>query len=426
MRLTGPLLQRSLLFSLVGLLPAAPRTMAAAEESSFEWRAEVMGDFTVGQRGRLHVGDAVFDQSLSFPDDVRLFGQTGVQWPYFLYVADDQPPGRTLTVTVMNQLWVDSADPYMQVDLLIPRETDVPLRHNRLELETGGEQFIRRVEIYDVQTGRPDGRMGSGCLINDHRHREAVNRVVRYPVSDTERLRVRIYANALEAETSINLIRAHVMLDDVREAERESVPFTRMEATDREQEKGVQILLLDTGVANRPVERIVFDVKTPSFNRSVAVYGRHHPRESWTWLGGGEIHALGESLQNAVRISAACRYLSVRLYHYDDQPLAIDRVSLEARPRYLVFEAATAGHAALYFRGVEVPAPQYDIQSRRAGMTVSNLPIYELKSPEPVVSGGKAALIRRCMKWMGSLAVGSVSLLVLWIIVRMIHRQTNA
>ena len=394
-------------------------------QSRFELVRDLEGTFTTGQRGRIRVTDEVFGQSRNFPNDLRLFGAAGAQWPFFLHTSKEAGEIRKMDPEILNRSFVPGSDPYLQFDLVIPQiDGKVPV-HNRMELVTSGRDFVRRVEVFTGISGQPSGRMAAGYLIDFSRQRNARNQSIRYPDSDSARLHVRIYSNARAADEPFELRFARLHYRAAKEVDREWVNAVSLEVPDREQEKGALTKLFDLGETDRPVEFITFGVENGSYARCVSIYGRNSDHEPWRWVGGGEIHALADDKEDTVKLHAKERFIKVHVFHYDDQPLVIDSIKLEAISRDLVFEAAPAGRAGLYFRAWDIKAPRYDLKGRVRQENLAGLPLVQTRDAKPNSMAEKQPW-RKYSKGLGGLAVAGVSLLVIWIIVSMLRQQRAA
>ena len=407
------------IFLLLGLALAA-HAEEARLQSRFELTQEIEGTFTAGQRGRLPVAGDVFGQAHDFPNDLRIIAADGSQWPFFLYVPKETAETKTLDLEILNRSWVGGNKPYLQFDLVIP-PSDGPARiHNRLELVTTGRDYVRRVEIH-AGNAEP-GHMASGYLIDFSRQRNARNQTIRYPDSDIQRLRVRIYSNAQSSHETFALTSARMRYRSAAKPERKTVNFVEMELSEREQEKNADTWILDLGNKDRPVEFITFDSPNQSYARCVSVYGRNTDHEPWKWVGGGTIHVLTGERKTEVKLCATDRFLKVHVFHYDDPPLTIDAIHLEAISRYLVFEAATDGPAELCFRAWDVKAPRYDLKGRLESKEISMMSVFQTQETTTNPAAKKQPWWKYS-KGLGGLAVGGVSLLVLWIIASMLRQQ---
>ena len=387
----------------------------------FERMRPIEGVFSLGQRGKLVVTDDLFGQCRNYPNDIRLFGADGTQWPFFVHVPRQTTETGRLTPEIRNRSFVEGSEPYLQFDLLIPETNGKAPVHNRLELTTSGRDYVRRVEVF---SGEPAGRMAAGYLIDFSAQRNARNRMIRYPASDAKRLSVRIYSNARSVDETFRLSSAQLHFRTVTEVERETVAAVQLDIPAREQEKGAQTFLFDLGETGRPVEFARLKVGTASYARSVCIYGRNTDRDPWKWVGGGAIHKLDDDQQEEIELHAKHRFIKLQVFHYDDQPLAIEALELQAVPRYLVFEAASAGEGAVCFRAWEMKPPRYDLKGRLQAEAIRDLPqVHTLNAVTNETA--KTQSWRKYAGLLGMVAVGAVSLMVVGIIVSMLRQQKS-
>ena len=155
---------------LIGTLPAVFGEKDL--RPTFELMRPIEGSFNAGQRGKLVVTDDLFGQCRSYPNDVRIFGADGTQWPFFMHVPKQTTETGKLTPEIINRSFVEGSEPYLQVDLLVPQSNGKAPIHNRLELITSGRHYVRRVEVF---SGEPAGRMATGYLIDFSAQRNARN-----------------------------------------------------------------------------------------------------------------------------------------------------------------------------------------------------------------------------------------------------------
>jgi hypothetical protein len=399
---------------------------AFAEEKDlrprFELACGIEGSFAVGQRGRVAVPADVFGQTRDFPNDLRILADDGTQWPFFLHRLCETIETGELEPEILNRSFVSGREPYLQFDLVIPRSGEKQCVHNQLELATSGHEFVRRVEVYSDEPEKARGLVAVGHLIEFSRQRGARNRTLRYPASDSDRLHIRIYSNARKADEAFSLTAVKLRYRTAAEVDHETVDAVEMTVSDREKEKAAQTRMFDLGVENRPVGFISFNVETPAYARCVSVYGRNTDHEPWKWVGGGAIHALEDDRQTEIKLKAGHRFLKLHVFHYDDQPLAIRSIRLEAVPRYLVFEAASAGPAGLYYRAWDIKPARYDLKGRIKPESIAKLPVFQTRDAEPN-DVAKTQPWRKYSRVLGMLSVAAVSLLVIGIIAGMLKQQ---
>jgi hypothetical protein len=387
--------------------------------SRFERMHPLEGAFSAGQAGRMTVTADMFGQCRDYPADVRIIGADGMQWPFFVHVFPETVDTGTLIPEILNESFVEGGEPYLQFDLAIPRDGGSMPVHNRLELWTSGHDFVRQVEVY---SGTPRGRLATGYLIDFSTQRNARNRIIRYPESDAGRLHVRVYTNARDAGETFRLSAARLHYRTSTPPEREIISAEALAASGREYGEGVQTFLFDLGRAGRPVEAAVLQAEDPSYARSVSVSGRSSDREPWQWAGDGEIHKLKADTNGVIRLYSEHRFLRIRIFNHDDRPLSVSSIELQARPRHLVFEAAAAGPAAVYFRAWDLKPPRYDLRGRMPSESILELPQVRVLEMIPNEKARKQPW-RKYSRGLAILAVGAVSLLVMGIITSMLRQQ---
>lgn len=389
-------------------------------QSGFETVLQIDGDFIIGQKGKLLLPDNAFSQTINFPNDIRLLGEDETQWPFFLYVPNDKT--EKLIPKILNRSYVSGKEPYLQFDLLIPPIHGSQPIHNWLELTTTGHNYIRRVELSIANKEQPTAQIESGYLIDDSRHRNANNKVIRYPMTDINRVRVRIYTNAKSPTENIEL--KGVRLQYLRENPeyKQTVKFDMLDIPTREQLEYAKTYLLDIGYANRPTEFITFEVENSSYVRSVSIYGSNDVNEQWKWVGGGEIHALEGNEKNTLRFINKKRFLKIHVFYYDDLPLEIKSINLGALPRFLVFEATTKGKSSLCFGNSKIKTARYDLKNRVTEDEFQKLPIHHTL-PDDSTQYIQKNRWQKYSKLLSSIIIIAVSLLVVRVIITMLRRQ---
>jgi len=96
-------------------------------------------------------------------------------------------------------------------------------------------------------------------------------------------------------------------------------------------------------------------------------------------------------------------------------------VSASARPRWIVFEARSAGPARLLYGATETPAPSHDLARRTAAPDIRDAAVLTVaaRTPNPLHRPpGPGERLRRTLVTVG---VGLASLIVLVVIVRMLR-----
>lgn len=405
-----------------GLLIAALSVFGEPQDlsSRLEKACSLANQPAKGELGRLRIPGDVFDQATRFPADVRILDEAGTQWPYFIVTPTDRTVSKKHTPQILNKSFVSGAEPHWELDLIMPGSGE-PTVHNQLEISTTGRDFIRRVEIFHGASAH----LASGYLIDLSGHPDARNSTVAYPDSDAKRVHLKIYTSAKTTDDSFEVHQVSAYYLDRIPAERESVPAVNGPVPETEQSERNQTFILDTGFRNRPVEWITFDIADSSFVRAVSIYGRNAETDSWSSAGGGEIHRLGTDTSTTVSVRAPYRWIKIVTRQDDNLPIDVKDIRLEAIPRYFVFEAASDLPARLCFRGSEIRSPVYDLNRRLSESEALALPVYTL-NPSTDNAVCSPCIFKKYAKVFSGIAVGAVSLLTIWVILRMMRHPPAA
>lgn len=395
--------------------------------ADFAWQQPLSGTFESDTLYRLRAPADLFDGCRAFPQDLRIFDAGDRQWPWYLWQPAGSSRFQALATETLNQLAVEGDDPYLQLDLLIVG-ADSPAgrpRHNRLEIDTPGSNFIRKVEVFGSDDREKWGRLGNGFLI-DHRQPNRVrNSYIRYPESDLPYLQIRIHRNARQADESLQVTSLKIGMNAVVDGEWEEVPLTPLEVPEKEEREGAAVTMYDIGANRRPMERLFFEITDKEYARPVQVFGRHSPTNHWRQLYSGEIHQFEGQGRNKVSLgSAAYRQLKIELFHYDDAPLQVSAVTGKAVPRYLVFEAQSAGPATLYFGADRIRNARFDLERRRGPKEAARARVVEVGTRIPNEAYQQPS-IERFIPWIVGIAIALVSALLIWVIAGMLKKSPD-
>ena len=415
------------MFLVACTLPA----LAAREQdpvSAFTWTQALEGERTAGALYRLRAVPELFDGSVAFGQDLRIIDAEGRQWPWYIWKPSGSSSFKALPIRTLNKIRVEVDYPYLRVDLHVGEDAAPGKRprHNRIMIDTAGQNFIRRVEVFGSEDRESWGRLSEGYLI-DHRQPSRIrNTTVHYPESDMPYLQLRIHPNARDSDESIELQSVKMGRNVSVPGEWQEVALTPLEVPEAERVDGARVYLFDTGANRQPVERLTVDVADEEYARPLLVFGRHSATNDWRVVHRGEIHRLGTRKSNTVKLGTVnFRQLKIALYHYDDAPLEVSGFRAEAVPRYLVFEAKDGPSPALYYGSEHVRAPRFDLKSRRGPRDAARAAVVTA-GPRVSNPAFKVRNIDRLMPWIAGIAVALVSLLLIWVIAGMLKKGDHA
>ena len=395
----------------------------------FQWRLPLAGPFQAGVLYRTPVTPEVYDGCAIGPSsDLRVFDEAGRQWPFLLWTPPEPPPSVDLPCRRLNR--VEFGPPERgrgeDIDLATDARLGRGAEHDELAIRTSGSEFLRRVEVH----GRPDERsewalVGAGYLVRHVRGASAANDAIRYPPCTFPHLRIRVHADARRGLEEF-------AIEDVavRRASRHSPPLLdvalrAMAVEEADRTRNAQVTIFDTGAKDLPLEDFVVTAVTPEYARALNVYARNQATDAWHRAASGEIHRLGGrgDAQATVAVRRSGRFWKLEIFHHDDPPLEGVSVEGRARPRWIAFDAAGPGPAALYFGAPGVGPARYDLGRRKidADYAAAAPAAGSPRTPNPLWRPGPPAPPR----WMVPAGVAVASGLVLWVILRML-RSTAA
>lgn len=198
----------------------------------------------------------------------------------------------------------------------------------------------------------------------------------------------------------------------------ESVALNIMGPDPKEQKQGVQTLLLDVGVRNRPLQMLRLFASDTNFALPAKVFGRNAETNSWRWVGDGGVHRMEDQVREAIALrGCAYRWLKVELYHYEGAPLNVTNVTAEATPNYFIFEAQGEDRPFIYFASSTHVLPYYNLQKKTTERDVAEASLVELgrrqMNPQRLAIG-----LGRYGHWLTVAAGVVVGALVLIVVVR--------
>jgi hypothetical protein len=234
--------------------------------------------------------------------------------------------------------------------------------HNQIRIRTSERNFRQRVRIEASGDNQHWAVLRSDGAIFDFTqdYRQFSSLDVEFPVSTKPFLRVTI----LGWNKIPSVLAAYVNRKLARPAERE-VLATMSPSFVEDTKTQSTVATLDLGVEGLPIDRITFQVESKQFQRAVGVESSTNGSD-WAFLAQGVIARLPGSDFTEEDLSVSIpemyrRFLRIRIYDRDDQPLQIGRIQFEGLVRYIKFAASDAGNYWLYYGNSKVHAPVYDL-----------------------------------------------------------------
>ncbi len=331
------------------LLVALP-ALAALDVAPWQYRRPVL-EVPPGRIAGVRLDRSVYLHSQHSLADLRVV-RNGEQVPYVLETMRGAAEYNEREAASFNQAAIPGAGVEVTLDL-----AGHP-RHNRVRLATKEENFRQQVRIETSDDARRWSIARREGYIFDFTHdgRKIADLAVDYPVSTRRYIRITV----LGWKDASAVTGAWVSYRSERQAERD-VLAALVPQTAEDAKAGATLLTLDAGAEGLPYDRVRIETAAPRFHRAVEIESSEDGRD-WTYRASGVISRIGsdESLSVDVLVYYQ-RYLRLRIFHHDDQPIGVSKVYLEALARRVRFESNAAGDVWLYYGNPEAKAPVYDL-----------------------------------------------------------------
>lgn len=319
-------------------------------------------------------------------DDLRVVTDDGKQVPSQVIVARDETREESRSTRLLDRMLSPERDTLFTLDL----GADAP-QHNRLLIETESRNFSRRVTVETSDDNRTWAvARGDGYIFDFSRDTSARFLTIDYPTSTRRYVRVRIWN---EGEKPIEVEGAEVSFLIDREARLEQWP-AKLENLGRESNRKTSLLRLDLGTPKLPHSRIEIETGASNFHRHVEIEGSRDA-ERWARVGEGEIFSVALERINRRHLvidypETRYRFLRLRIFDYDDQPLEISEARVYGRARRLLFRREPGESYRLLYGNARAAAPRYDLERLTPYLDLAALETASLSEEREVEAAAEA------------------------------------
>jgi hypothetical protein len=239
-----------------------------------------------------------------------------------------------------------------------------PTKHNSIQLRTDEKNFRHRVRIETSQDGvRWAVARNDGAIFNFSQDgRDFSSTVVEYPISTRPFLRVTIFGWTKTGAVTAAIVEQQESQPAVYEVFSTLVPQVWEDPATKS-----TVATVDQGVTGLPISRIRLETTSPQFQRAVTIETSDDGK-LWQFLSQDVVARIPgpefreESLE--VRASGARRYLRVRIYNRDDQPLPIGRITLTGLVSEIKLLVPAEGPYWLYYGNSSATRlPEFDLSA---------------------------------------------------------------
>jgi hypothetical protein len=337
------------------LLPAALADFNLKDWA--KWREIAIPDKTApGDYALVELDGPVFAGAQAGLDDLRVVDEGGVEVPSKVIVERDDAREEVRQRQMLDPVLAPDGRSSFALDLGADAQ-----RHNRLRLETASRNFSRRVTIDASADNRAWALLrGDGYIFDFSRDTTARFLTIDYPLSTQRYLRVTVWNHQ---EKPVEITGASVSFVTEKTARLKLLPAALVSRSE-DAKLRASVLALDLHHP-WPSTRLELQMAASNFHRRVEIEGSR-TQQSWTRVGGGEIFTIEidrvkrQQLQIDYR-EAQFRYLRVKIFNYDDQPLKLDEARVYGSPRYLLFRREAGKSYRLFYGNPAAAAPRYDL-----------------------------------------------------------------
>jgi len=392
----------------------------------YEWRCRINGSFQTGQTYKVLLPEDVYDGCRSFPLDVKVVDADGMAFPVIIWARTARSgidPVRSVSRGApslseqhgftMREFTIESAF-----------TGDAKPVHNRITIQVGGTEYIRRAEVWGGEDVNNLTLLGSGFLIEQKLPFPVRNRAIDYPDSTVPLVVVRVFNDAQNAQVPLDWKVTEFMKVTVDEQDHEQVNLTFMsEPEGGEEREGVLFSYLDTGAENRQLLYLDVETSEQEFAVPVRVFGRNDVSNNWRWVTDSGIHDIAGRKQTRIVLPRSdFRYLKVEFYHYEQKSPRIANITAGAVPYYLVFTALSEQKAFLYFGSSRYQLPMNEMSRSMSRRSISDAEEVSL-SRRHVNPTRVASSLNQYGRTLLNLGIGVVVLLGAIVTVRIIRHR---
>jgi hypothetical protein len=174
---------------------------------------------------------------------------------------------------------------------------------------------------------------------------------------------------------------SHIILGDESKLHLKQIP-AKLDNQGLDPDLRSSVWLLDLGYRHLPSSRLEFQPGTTNFHRRLEVQGSNDQRD-WFGVDIGEIFEVrinGVKRQN-LQLNydeTRFRYLRIKIFNEDNQPIMLNEVRVYGRPRRLLFQHEPGKSYRLFYGNPSVTAPRYDLERLLPYIKVDSMPLFAL------------------------------------------------
>lgn len=410
---------RRSIFAIVAALVFVVSVYAQTSLSLWPYYIEVRPNQSSPDLYELILPREVMDRARADLADLRLFDGANREVPYAIRIRRDVNERRQIDARLFNHA-VAGAVSEVSVDL-----GENPGEHNEVEIDTGGSNFRRQVEVQGSDSGSEWRTLTSeGMLFSFSAQNSAAESTrVQYPASRYRYLRLRVQRDPVADKDAPRISGVRVGMA-VREQGVFSTWHVQVPSYQllRNQGAHATVWTIDLGV-RVPCDRLKLYFEEPSFSRPFQVESIDDP-QNVRLLATGELRRhVGDDSKRPLEITfyqeQVVRKIRLQITDYSNPTLNLLSIEASAPARQLLFElkGPPSQPLRLFFGNSKVEAPHYDFEKQLPTMRISATPVQSSFSevlpnreyqPEPLPLTERAPWLIYIVLAASSIALGFV------------------
>jgi hypothetical protein len=342
--------------------------------SRWKFKEELFIKDGVGDIVELQIDTEILSNSKPDLADLRIISEDNKEIPYLVSLKKEIRKTVEYHPVMLNKSFIPDSHTLVEFDMGNQR-----VLHNCLVLNISASNYTRWVEVKGKNNGKWYTLTRSGFIFS-HSIPEAGVSVsstrIPYPLTDYRYIRVIIHGGALDVQG------ATLLREDLIPAQEIKYPISVKEMGKSKDGKFMEYLI-DTSVSGLPHYRLEIQTNQKNFHRRVIV----SPYQDISESSQNQIQYKGtiysfhtkeysESNKSIVYPENNARYLRVFLYHYDDQPLAVENFNLYGIVRKISFPFSALENKQrifLYYGNKDANVPVYDFEKYQSYLKPPNI-----------------------------------------------------
>ncbi|MFH1228663.1 MAG: DUF3999 family protein [Planctomycetota bacterium] len=325
------------------------------------------------------IDNEIFARSKDDMSDLRVIDNKLQETPYKIFILARTVQETDVPAQIFNQSFVPGQQTLFTMDL---GDQPAQRRNNRITIATKEQNFKNKVEVRGSNDQQEWLVLRNDCYIFDFSTADYKSAYTTLEYSENDYRYIKVSIMMGERTSQFDVSGATVKRKVIKDAEEYLLDAVKIISRTANADLKATELVLDLGSPGRPQYRIELSPSGANYHRRIELLGAGNlvplpPKDKrmpapaevyWDGLGNGYIYnfntpQLVSSYNQLNYRPNGYRYLKVRVYNYDDQPLEFndDSVKIYGAVRRVVFNLKSDAGYSIYYGNSRANRPVYDI-----------------------------------------------------------------